>query len=456
MERRFLDLQRLNGLEKAVGETINFDRIVRGVYEVTAREVYGASETPDVAIFAYGSPGRIEMVGGDSDADIFFIEKAKTEKSKKLKYLLKTRLKPFDFAKIDMPNWGAFDELKIYLEKSLVEGNQVLETRYLIGDIQVEEDIFLLKQKFDSVERGLKNIIFNRLYFNQYFKQRTKQGAPNIKYCNGGSREFLFVYWHDRLDRFLFGDKMDNSYRPKVETGLSRLFEQRIITEREFNDASEAVNFMIALRGDVLKLNKNTNNRGLTFLDEETVERLHIRGYPESSKTKKLFDRYRRSMENVANIIWEETIKKATKIRGKHWEEQFRKAYEIPTSVEERAKISSDDPLLRIALLWGASNSGQKDLFDYLAGKYRDTEDWATIGSIVCSPYCRHDILKHFGNGQAKQKGYGYLLRVIARNPNVDKETLKSIAYDSALEKRYTEVAKAALNGGHAEANRQI
>ncbi len=135
---------------------------------------------------------------------------------------------------------------------------------------------------------------------------------------------------------------------------------------------------------------------------------------------------------------------------------QFRKVHNPKTPLERRAKIVSEDPLIRIALIWRASSSGQRELFDYLAAKHKDTEDWATIGSIVCSPYCSPNILRHFGTGRAKERGYGYLLRVIARNKNVDKKTLKSIVDDQHLEDRYKEVAIAALEGGYEEANRQI
>jgi hypothetical protein len=55
-----------------------------------------------------------------------------------------------------------------------------------------------------------------------------------------------------------------------------------------------------------------------------------------------------------------------------------------------------------------------------------------------------------------KEQGYGYLLRVVARNRNVSKKTLYSIVEDPNLEKRYTEVAKAALVGGTSLANNQI
>lgn len=452
---RINDLE-FNGLEKAVDKSASFDRIAKGVYEITAREVYGKTETPDLAIFAYGSPGRIEMVGGDSDADIFLVEKNRTEKSKKFKSLFKERLKSFDFSKVDMPDWGTFKEIRTYLKKSLVEGNQVLETRYLSGDITVDKELNYIKKRFDSVERGLKNIIFNRLYFNQYFKQRTNKGAPNIKYCNGGARDFLFIYWQDRLDRILDGDREELSYRPRVEIGLKRLFEQGKITKKELTNSLEAVNFMMVLRGDVLKLNRDLPERGLTFLDKPTFLRLREIGYPKPEEIKKIFEKHRKVMERVVGMVWEETLRKTEVIYGSEWGKQFRLAYDPYTPLGMRSSISPEDDLIRVGLIWGASNAGQKEFSDYLAKRYKDTEDWATIGSIVCSPHCKSDILRHFGTGILKQEGYGYLLRVVARHKNVDRSTLESIAYDSNLAQRYTEVARAALNGGHEEANRQI
>lgn len=167
-----MDNSKLKGLEKAVKETKSFDRVVKETYNLTAMEVYGSLSTPDVAAFAYGSPGRIEMVGGDSDADVFLIERKITEKSRKFKRLLKEALKHFDFSKIDMPDWGSFDEIKVYLAKSLVEGNQVLETRFLLGDEAIVSELKEIKKRYNTPERALKNIIFNRFYFNQYFKQK--------------------------------------------------------------------------------------------------------------------------------------------------------------------------------------------------------------------------------------------------------------------------------------------
>ena len=446
----------LNGLERMTEESSNFDKIVRGVYGITAIEIYGSPETPGIAAFSYGSPGRIELVGGDSDADILIIEDKITEKSKRFRDLLKQRLGVFDFSKVDLPDWGSYADIETYLDKSLIEGNQILETRFLIGDGGIRQYLELKKKKYNSVERSLRNIVFNRLYLNQYFRQRVRNGALNIKYCPGGSRDFLFVYWYDKLDRMIKGDKDDISYQPRIKIGLQRLYNSGKINEEEFLKAVNAVNFLTVLRSDVLILNKNTSDKGLTFLDLNTAERLQLLGYPSPNETLMAFRDSREVIEDVSGIVFNEAIKKAESFRGIGWERQFILANSADTPEIVRKEISSDDPLMRIATIWGASESDQRELFCKLSEAYKNTDDWTTIGSIVCSPLCSSEILHHFGTGQAKEKGYGYLLRVIARNKNVKIETLESIANDSSLEKRYTEVAQAALKGGKGAANNQI
>ena len=193
-----------------------------------------------------------------------------------------------------------------------------------------------------------------------------------------------------------------------------------------------------------------------SFLDNSTLKKLHSIGYPESETIRSYFEEYRMRIENLSKLVWEETINKSGSLRGRTWEEQFRCAYSQETKQKIRKKIPSDDPLLSTALIWGASESGQREVFNYLSNKHKESENWSVIGSIVCSPLCSEKLLHHFGTGQLKEKGYGYLLRVVARNKNVGKETLKSIAEDPRLEKRYTEVAQVSLIKGNREANNQI
>ena len=452
----FFEIQCKDGLDMVVEETKNFDRIIRGVYEITARDIYGSSETPGLAAFAYGSPGRIELIGGDSDADIFLAERERTDQTTTFRSQFRQRLGNFDFSKVDLTGWGTYEDINTFLSKSLVEGNQILEMRYLCGDFRVQQEVEEIKQRIESPERALKNIIFNRLYFNQYFRQRVRGASLNVKYCTGGSREFLFVYWNDRLGKMLSGEREDSAYTPRVKVGLRRLVEQGNLHEREYADCLDAVSFSMALRSDILRINKNTLDKGLTFLDEDTLLRLYALGYPEPEIVKRVFEKYRGTITRVVDGVWEQVTHTFGDLRGSHAAEQIRKAYQLETSQEVRASLDAEDPLIRVALIWGASESGQKNNFNALTQRHMQTEDWATIGSIVCSPLCSPEVLHHFGTGILKDHGYGYLLRVVARNKNVKKETLESIAMENSLEKRYTEVALAALNLGNVAANNQV
>jgi len=61
-----------------------------------------------------------------------------------------------------------------------------------------------------------------------------------------------------------------------------------------------------------------------------------------------------------------------------------------------------------------------------------------------------------FGTQIKKMFIYGYILRIVGRNKNTNKETLKQIAEDPKLDKRYSEVARTVLEVGHQRANNLI
>ena len=207
----FYSQRRLWGTHRIYKETLKFDEIVREVFEESKKSE--GIDSP-MAIFAYGSPGRYELTGGDSDADILIVEPSTTQESDRLKRLLKKRWGDFDFSKVDVPPWSTYEDIETFLRTSLVEGNQVLETRFICGNENVRKEIESQKRKYDSPHRELINILFNRLYFDQYFKQRVRNSAKNIKYCNGGTRDFLVFYWYDRLCRKVGGEETSCPRRP--------------------------------------------------------------------------------------------------------------------------------------------------------------------------------------------------------------------------------------------------
>jgi hypothetical protein len=429
----FYSQRKLWGTHRIYKETIKFDNIVREVFE--------------------------ELTGGDSDADILIAEPSTTQESDRLKKVLKDRWGAFDFSKVDVPHWSTYEDIETFLRTSLVEGNQVLETRFICGDESIKKEIESQKKKYDSPNRELVNIIFNRLYFDQYFKQRVRNGAKNIKYCNGGTRDFLVFYWYDRLCRKVDGEETSLSglKQPKIKEGLERLMMEGAINGEQFGRAIEAVNELIELRTDALIANRGTEERGLSVLDDILIEKLQKDfQYPAKERVVGFFEYVTRSIDEVVKISLGRTLDIGSTFYGDKWKERIKSAYSIETLREERLRIPDIDAPTRIALLWGTSNSGDRDGFQTLSKRYANTTDWGTIASIACSPLCSSNILHEIGTGIAKENGYGYILRIVGRNKNTGKETLKEIAEDSRLDKRYTEVAKTALEYGSQRANNLI
>ncbi len=447
------------GTHRTYRESLKFEGIVREVYSKTAAEVFGQDSTPDMAVFSYGSPSRLEFAGGDSDADVFLAERVRTKKGRRFRERFEASLGTYGFSKVDLPHWGTLAEVDKYLEVSLVEGNQVLETRFLAGDAKIKQEVEKSVRRFDSPEREIANIVFNRLYFDQYFKQRARAGFPNIKYCPGGSREFLFFYWYDRLCNKMEGrdSSLSGIQQPKVKEGLERLFMEGSITGGQFGLSLEAVNALIEIRTDALKVNKGTPQRGLTILDKEMMESLRREfGYPVNTEIVDQFTKYSSRVRKAADVAFGETIKRAAQIKGEEWQSKFLEAINSETSEGDRMQIPCEDVNVRVASLWGATNSDQRRAFNAVANRYSSSTDWGTLCSIACSPLVGPRILHEIGTGIAKEKGYGYILRVVARNKKVSRETLTSIAEDPALEKRYKEVAISALEGGNSQANNLI
>ena len=260
----------------------------------------------------------------------------------------------FDFSKVDVPPWSTYGDIETFLRTSLVEGNQVLETRFICGDDSVRKEIESQNKKYDSPHRELVNIIFNRLYFDKYFKQRVRNGAKNIKYCNGGTRDFLVFYWYDRLCRKVDGEETSLSglKQPKIKEGLERLMMEGAINGEQFGRAIEAVNGLIELRTDALIANRGTEERGLSVLDDRLIEKLQKDfQYPTKEKVIEFFNYVTRSIDEVVKTSLERTLDIGSTFYGDKWKERIKSAYSPETPQEKRLRIPDIDAPTRIALL---------------------------------------------------------------------------------------------------------
>lgn len=454
-----------DGLSMAVAYSEVIEYVVKNLFDLTSESILNW-QTNGIGAFLYGSPGRREMVC-ESDLDILLIYKDNSQIYSKFKEQFKKLAQPFKFCKIDLPEWGNIEEVSTFSQKSITEGNQVLECRFICGDKEIANSVKNIQEKYGGPDRMIRNIIFQNFYFQQYFRQRVRNGKINVKYCDGGSRDYLFINWFNQLMNRKYPEwNKTFGERPVAEIGLSNIYKNGLISSLEFGRAIEALNFNILFRNEILLANKGTEDEGLTLLDEKTLKNV-LERIPELLKEfniysptelQREFDKQRLSITKIKERIWNLMIEEHGKeIGDKNWAKYFKQAYSQSTEEKERGEFMQyEDTLMKIALIWGASNSNQINLLNKIAEKEKNSESWEIQASLTTSPNCSPEYLQHIGMGIGKEKGYGYILRIISRNQNVNKETLESIANDEKVELRYKQCAKAALKYGKEVSNHQI
>lgn len=458
-------MENYNGLDMAVGYSEMVEYVIKELFELTIEDI-GEESKRGITAFLYGSPGRREMVC-ESDLDMMLIYKDKSKRYIEFKDKFREFAEPFEFCKVDIPKWGTLEEARIFAEKSITEGNQVLESRFICGDEEIKRNVKEIQEEFGGPERMIKNIVFQKFYFEQYFKQRVKNGAINVKYCDGGSRDYLFINWFNQLMERKYPDwDRAKKGRPVAEQGLFNIYNNGLISFFELGRAIDALNFNLFLRNEILLINKGTSDEGLTFLDEKTLNSVFERmpnlmkdyNIQSSKELAEQFDKQRFHIANIKRRIWDSMIDETGKeMKNKNWSSDFHKAYSESTPENKRKDfLNYNSPLMKIATIWGSSNSHQTKLFEKICGIEKDSDSWEIQASLTASPHCPPDYLNYIGTGIGKEMGYGYILRIVSRNPNVKQETLEAIATDSKIETRYTQCAKAAIEKGKDAANHQI
>ncbi len=146
----------LAGLGIMRRETSLLEERIISTHNASALKLNGQTKSPGLAVYIYCSPGRREMVGGDGDADIFLLEARKTPKGTRFRKEFSEGIETFDYAKLDLPEWGTLSEAEVFLDKSLIEGNQVLETRFICGDKSLDYSLQLLKKKYGTLNKAIR------------------------------------------------------------------------------------------------------------------------------------------------------------------------------------------------------------------------------------------------------------------------------------------------------------
>jgi len=434
-----------------------FRELIQNIAE-RAEQVIPSKKLNGIGIFLFGSPSRQEMVD-ESDADIMIIRERDSEDYLLFRKEFIRLIEKENFEKIDIPDWGNYKDCEHYIADSITEGNQVIESKFIYGDYSVNSYIETLKSKYCTKEKFEKVLCFQKLYFDQYYAQRTKPGIKNIKYGHGGTRDFMFLTWFVNLLDSSEGRKINiEDNFPLAYKSLSSLYERRLISLEDYREYSESVNVVLILRNEILIQNKWTSEAGLTYLDEKTISLLFKR---KSFKDDSLIDEpslrsyLEKHIKNVAELkqrIWDLFISYLDSSRGSIWADKFKNFLIGKITLQDIDQIDNSDVLLQMAVIWNLRLEKDLLIFNEVFNRYSKSDKWVVLASICCHNDCPDKILNTLVD-KGCNKGYEYLLRIISRNKNVSKETLKKIIDNPNLEYRYKIVAKTAYERGIEKAN---
>ncbi|MEM4240288.1 MAG: nucleotidyltransferase domain-containing protein [Candidatus Woesearchaeota archaeon] len=401
-----------------------------------------------IAVFFFGSLARQEMIP-ESDLDILIIRKKDTPQYFAFRKEFIKQVSALNFCKVDIPEWGTLKDCRIAISKSITEGNQVAESLFVYGDLSIHDAVEKLKKAHNTVERRERVICFQKLYFDQYYAQKTRpNGVMNVKYCHGGTRDFLFPYWFALLKSYDFP-----SEESSVENSILFLLKKRIIPITMCARYYKSAEFLILLRNAILALNRGTSDEGLTYLDEATFHKIHAAHvFPKLKTIDVLKKECMRQVHNnklLKDLVWKLFLNHLKTARGSSWFKKFN--IFLKGKIKSMRQLPRKDVLLQVALIWGLSKRHR--LFSEIFRKLSSSKNWDVLCSLCCHKDCPPEILDKIGRGQGCVKGYEYVLKIIGRNKNTPFKTLQAIARNNGLEERYRMVAETACSAGVIKAN---
>jgi len=397
-----------------------FRQLIQNIAE-RAEQAIPSKKLNGIGIFLFGSPSRQEMVD-ESDADIMIIREKDNEDYLLFRKEFIKLLEKENFEKIDVPDWGNYNDCENYIVDSITEGNQVIEAKFIYGDYSVNTHLESLRDNYCTKDRFEKVLCFQKLYFDQYYTQRTKPGIKNVKYGHGGTRDFMFITWFINLLNTSENRKINiEDNFPLVYKSLSSLYERRFINLEDYIRYSESVNIVLILRNEILIQNKWTTEAGLTYLDEKTISLLFKRNlFKENHLTDENSLRIylEKHIKNVAELkkrVWEMFLSYLYASKGSNWTNKFKNFLDGKITIPDLDEIEDSDELLQMAIIWNLNLEKDPLLFKKVFKKYIKSDRWTVLASLCCHKQCPDEILdKALIRGY--KKGYEYLLRIFVKN----------------------------------------
>jgi predicted nucleotidyltransferase len=415
------------------------------------RESYqkNTSSTSKTAIFLHGSPSRNEMTSY-SDIDILVAtDNPRYSLENEMPGFLSS-LENLGFGKIDVLDWNYLAHLDLVASNSIIDGNKVLDASFIYGDSSIREIVEDIKRDRNTKERAIENLVFQKYYLEHYYSKRSTPQVPNVKYQEGGHRDFLMYNWAANLMRLYKKDwiNIDPGQEPLLKASLKELHTNGMLNAVEYQRAMTSTQYIIFLRNEILHVNYHTINKNITHLDQETLEKLWSSqeaffrqwGALRKEDIRTIYEVHRSITSETKRKLFSQILDEEASRKGPAWKKEFDLALQGNAT-------HCKDTILQIASIWEINKHSNKEAFEIMLNRTKRANSFPVLASLACSEMCTSEALEEIREKTQPRFDQWYILKIISRNPNATFNTLTKIAYDESLGQYGTVAAKRLQEG---------
>jgi UTP:GlnB (protein PII) uridylyltransferase len=419
--------------EFSQGYSVFYNALISSKYAEASREVFETGSAPGVAIFSFGAPARGEMFGG-SDADVAVYRSGNSDPELLLRENLVDKLGEFGFTKVDTPIWGTLGEARRYMKTSVTEANQVIEAQFICGDPELREKVERMRVSVYDKEKVARNLIFQFFYFDQYYGKKASAEHLNLKYCNGGTRDFLFPMWYSHLKKGIPRELKTTA----MERGLVTLQEDGLLSPSMVKETLKYASAIAFVRDEVISLSSNDMDGKLTFVKASELYSRRRQLFDSPQQVMDLVRTAGQSVKAAKKMVWQGLSQYFVDTRSEEWNINFRRSL-AQQPVDLPLELRGDE-IINTVRIWNIDDKNAQNSQDYMRD-ISSSDSWIVLASLLSNPHVSGGVIDSVIKRRGLTPGHEYFLEIAARNPNLKPETLEFILADTSTESRFKKPA---------------
>lgn len=424
-----------NAFSYSINYSNVYNSLVSNLSSDTSMKIYGQSIPKGIAIFSFGAPARNEMMGR-SDADIAVYRSNNSGKAPRFRENLIESLQGFGFTKVDTPMWGSLDDIQRYMVTSVTEANQIIEAQFICGDTRLRDKIEQLRTSLYDEDIIARNLVFQFFYFEQYFRKKKFSDHLNLKYCSGGTRDFLFPMWYAHLKQGIEKDLQITA----MERGLNALYDDGLLSREDVTTILESSSAISFIRDEIMGVTPKDIDGKLSTQKATEVYKQNPHIFERPQNIVKIVEESRPKIEYAKTKVWEGLCNYFSETKSETWNKYFKKTLSKNISEELPSELQ-DDEIINTIKIWNLDAQNTEQSPGYLE-KISHNNSWIILASLLSNPHIPGKIIDSVIRRRGLIPGYEYFLEIAARNPNLQKETLEFIIKDDSTEPRFKKPAQ--------------